>query len=112
MNFVIGLVITVGCVLGGFAALGGQVAVLMQPFEFTIIAGAAMGMLVVANSFTAIKDCGKAIVESILENGPKARNFLDVLSVLHTLMRELRAKTRPEIEDHLEDPEQSEIFMA
>lgn len=41
MNFAIGLVITVGCILGGYAALGGHLEVLFQRYEFVIIAGSS-----------------------------------------------------------------------
>ena len=43
---------------------------------------------------------------------PKPRDFLDVLSVLHALMRELRAKSRSEVEAHFDNPKESEIFKA
>src|ERR1700685_1008133 len=98
--------------LGGFAALGGHLDVLMQPFEFVIIAGSSFGIFVIANPLSTIKDCGKAIVEAILDKGPKGRDFLDVLSVLHALMRELKGKSRSEVENHFENPKDSEIFKA
>lgn len=112
MNFIIGLVIAIGSILGGYAALGGHLQVLMQPFEFVIIAGAALGIFVVANPLMTIKDCGKAIGEAIFDKGPKSRDFLDVLSVLHALMRELRGKARNEVEGHFDNPKESEIFKA
>ncbi len=112
MNFIIGLVIAVGCILGGYAALGGHLQVLMQPYEFVIIAGSALGIFVVANPLPTIKDCGKAILEAILDKAPKSRDFLDVLSVLHALMRELRGKARNEVEGHFDNPKESEIFKA
>ena len=112
MNFAIGLVICVGCMLGGFAALGGHLEVLMQPFEFVIIGGSSFGIFVVANTLPVIKDCGKAIFEAILDKSPKSRDFLDVLSVLHALMRELRSKSRNEVEGHFDNPKESEVFKA
>src|ERR1700759_4575778 len=65
LNFIIGLIIAVGSILGGYAALGGHLTVLMQPFEFVIIAGSSLGIFVVANPLITIKDCGKAIGEAI-----------------------------------------------
>jgi chemotaxis protein MotA len=112
LNFVIGLVIAVGCMLGGFAALGGHLEVLMQPYEFVIIGGSSLGIFVVSNQFSTIKDCGKALAEAILDKTPKSRDFLDVLSVLHALMRELRGKSRNEVEGHFDNPKESEIFKA
>ena len=112
MNFAIGLVITFGCMLGGYLALGGHLEVLMQPFEFVIIGGSSLGIFVIANPLSTIKDCGKALGEAIFDKSPKARNFLDLLSVLHALMRELKGKSRSEVENHFENPKESEIFKA
>lgn len=42
MTFVIGMIIVFGCLLGGFAAMGGHIGVLWQPFEYVIILGSAM----------------------------------------------------------------------
>ena len=112
MNFAIGIVIAVGSMIGGYSALGGHLEVLVQPFEFVIICGASLGVFIIANPFATIKDCGKALVEAITDKVPKPRDFLDVLSVLHALMRELRAKSRSEVESHFDNPKESEIFKA
>ncbi len=112
MNFAIGIVIAVGSMIGGYSALGGHLEVLVQPFEFVIICGASLGVFIIANPFATIKDCGKALVEAITDKIPKPRDFLDLLSVLHALMRELRAKSRSEVESHFDNPKESEIFKA
>ena len=112
MNFVIGLVISVGCMLGGYAALGGHLHTLVQPFEFLILGGAALGIFVVANPLPTIKDTGKGIVEAIAGKGPKQKDFLNLLGLLHALMREMRSKSRGEVEAHIDNPEESEIFKA
>ncbi len=105
MNFVIGLLIAVGCILGGYAALGGHLEVLMQPYEFIIIAGSSLGIFVVANTMTTIKDCGKAFLEAVLDKAPKPRDYLDVLSVLHALMRELSGQVARRSRRALRQPE-------
>ena len=110
MNFAIGIVIAFGSIIGGYSALGGHLEVLVQPFEFLIICGSSFGVFIVANPFSTIKDCGKAFVEAVTDKVPKPRDFLDVLSVLHALMRELRAKSRSEVETHFDNPMESEIF--
>lgn len=112
MNFAIGTILTLSCILGGFAALGGHLGVLMQPYEFLIIGGSSLGIFVVANPMSTIKDSGKAIMEAILDKTPKPRDFLDVLALLHALMREIRGKSRSEIEGHFDKPLESEIFKA
>jgi hypothetical protein len=49
LSFIIGLVVAIGCMLGGFAAMGGHLDVLWQPFEMIIIGGSALGTFIVAN---------------------------------------------------------------
>ncbi len=112
LNFVIGLITTVGCILGGYSALGGNLGVLVQPSEFVIIGGSSLGIFIVANQLATIKDCGKAFVEAVTDKVPKSRDYLDVLSLLHALMRELRAKSRSETEGHFDNPAESEIFKT
>src|SRR3954451_8047847 len=98
--------------LGGFAAMGGHLNVIWQPWEFVIIGGSALGTFIVANSVHVIKDTGKALLDALLGRSPKTRDYLDVLGVLHALMRELRAKGRNAVEGHVENPQESEIFKA
>jgi chemotaxis protein MotA len=112
MSFIIGLIVTMGCMLGGFAALGGHLIVLWQPWEFVIIMGSALGTFIVANPLKVIKDTGKAIMQAVLEKTPKSRDYLDILGLLHALMRELRSKSRNEAEAHIEQPEESALFQA
>lgn len=112
MNIIIGFVITLGCVLGGYMAMGGKLAVLNQPFELLIIGGAGVGGFIMANSMKVIKDTGKAVGEAFKYKVPKERDYLDVLGVLYSLMRDLRTKSRNEIEAHIDNPEESSIFTA
>jgi chemotaxis protein MotA len=112
VGILIGLVVTLGCVLGGFMAMGGHLHVLMQPWELVIIAGAAFGTFLVANPMATVKDAGKAVGEAFKQSVPKEQDYLEVLGVLHSLMRELRTKPRNEVEAHIDNPEESSIFQT
>jgi len=112
LGILIGMVVTLGCVLGGFMAMGGHVEVLMQPWEVVIICGAALGTFLVANPMSVVKDAGKGMVEAFKQAVPKEQDYLEVLGVLHSLMRELRTKPRNEVEAHVDNPEESAIFQA
>ncbi|WP_340162806.1 flagellar motor stator protein MotA [Falsochrobactrum tianjinense] len=112
MGIIIGLAITLGCMLGGFIAMGGNVSVLIQPWEFVIILGAALGTFFIANPLSLVKDTGRACVEAFTNAVPKQRDYLDVLGVLYSLMRELRAKSRNEVEIHIDSPTESPIFQT
>ncbi|MGX1384040.1 chemotaxis protein MotA [Bradyrhizobium japonicum] len=108
----VGIFITVAALLGGFAAMGGHLAVLMQPWEFVIIMGTAIGTFIVANPWKTVVDTGVACMQAITGAVPSERYYLDLLGALHALMRELRGKGRNEVEAHIDDPASSEIFKA
>jgi chemotaxis protein MotA len=112
VGFAIGMVIALGCILGGFAAMGGHLTVIFQPWEFVIIGGASLGTFIIANPMSTIKDTGSAMMEAILDRIPTQRHYLDVLGVLYTLMRELRGKGRNELEQHVDNPNESTIFKS
>lgn len=111
MTIAIGLLITLGCMLGGFMAMGGHVLVIWQPWEFVIILGSSLGTFVVANPTKTIKDAGAGILEAIKGAAPTSRDYLEVLGLLYALMRELRSKPRNEVEAHFDKPDESPIFQ-
>ena len=110
MNFVIGLAIALGSLFGGFAALGGHLSVIWQPWEFVIIGGSALGTFIIANPLSTVFDAGKAAMQAIMGGSPKQKDYLQILGLLYALMRELRGKSRSEAEAHVDNPKESEIF--
>ncbi len=82
MTIVLGLVVTLGCMLGGFVVMGGHIGVIWQPAEYVIICGAATGTFIVANSAKVIKDAGKGIVEALKNAEPKQSEYLAVLGIV------------------------------
>jgi chemotaxis protein MotA len=110
MTVLVGLIITLASLLGGFVAMGGHVDVLVQPWEFVIIGGSALGTFIVANPMATIKDSGKAIVEAVTGKAPGQSDYLEVLGLLNQLMKLIRTKTRTEVESHIDNPEESSIF--
>ena len=112
MGSFLGIIITVAALLGGFAAMGGHLAVLMQPWEFVIILGTAIGTFILANPWKVVADTGLAAMQAVTNAIPGERYYLDLLGALHALMRELRNKGRNEVEGHIDDPSSSEIFKT
>jgi len=111
VTIILGLVVMLGCMLGGFMAMGGHVEVLWQPWEFVIILGTSLGTFIVANPMKVIKDTGKGMGEAFGHAAPTARQYLDVMGLLYSLMRELRSKPRNEVEKHIDLPGESPIFQ-
>lgn len=111
MGVILGLAIALGCILGSFMAMGGHVSVLMEPWEFVIILGAGLGTFVIANPFSVIKDTLNATLEAMKESVPKQKDYLSLLGLLYALMREMRSKSRSEVEGHFDNPKESSIFL-
>lgn len=111
MTIVLGLLVTLGCMLGGFVAMGGHVGVIWQPWEFTIIGGSALGTFIVANPLKTIKDTGAGLKEAFTSDAPGRQQYLEVLGILYFLMRELRSKPRNEVEEHIDSPSESPLFQ-
>jgi len=112
MGVALGLLVTLGCLIGGFVAMGGHVAVLLQPWEFVIICGTALGTFLCANPLSNVKETGGAILEALLGKVPTDRDYLDVLALLYALMRELRSKPSGEFEAQIDAPNESPVFQA
>jgi chemotaxis protein MotA len=111
LGVLIGLLVGVSSLVGGFMAMGGHVGVIWQPFEFVIIGGIALGTFIIANPMATIKDTGSAIMQAVSGKSPKRKEFLAVLGLLYALMRELRSKPRNEVEGHIDDPQNSALFQ-
>jgi chemotaxis protein MotA len=112
LSILFGMILTIASLLGGFVALGGHVAVIWQPWEFVIIAGAATGTYIVANPWRVVVDTGRAILQAVTNAAPKQRHYLDLLGILYALMREMRSKSRNEVENHIDSPETSALFKS
>ncbi len=111
MTIVLGLIITLACMLGSFYAMGGHLDVLWQPGEYIIILGACLGTFIIANPIKTIKDTGAGMMEAFLNKQPTSQNYLELLAVLYLLMREIRSKPKSEIEGQIDNPSESPIFQ-
>lgn len=111
MIVIIGIVMVVGMVFGGYMLGGGQFGIILAvlPYEMMMIVGAAFGAFMIGNSFSEIKhtlkDLGKIF------KGPKWQpdDYRDLLCLLFLLVRIVK-QNPVEIEQHIEDPENSVIF--
>lgn len=112
MNAVIGLVVTMVMVFGGYILAGGKMSIILKslPFEMMMIGGAATGAFVAANDMATIKhtagDLGAAFA------GPKwkKKDYQDLLCMMHELLNVLK-ENPVDIEAHIEAPKESAIFQ-
>ncbi|MEP9368254.1 flagellar motor stator protein MotA [Xanthobacter sp. VNH20] len=110
MGVLIGIILGLVATFGGFMAMGGHIDVVWQPFEYVIIGGIALGTFIIANPMSTIKDTGKAVVQGAMGVAPKRKDFIALLGLLYTLMRDMRQKPRNEVEAHIDNPGESTLF--
>ncbi len=110
MLIVIGYLVVIVSVVGSFVALGGHLGALYQPFEFTLIAGAAVGAFLAGNSAKSIK-LTKAAIPAALRGAPYSKDvYMELMSLMYVILNKARREGLMAIESHIEDPSSSPIF--
>ena len=108
---VIGIVVILVMVFGGFILHGGNLGPILAvlPYEFIMIGGAAIGAFLLSNDFAAVKTTAKDTAKVF--KGPKWKpaDYRDLLCLLFELIR--LARSNPVgLEEHIENPHESSIF--
>jgi len=110
MIVIIGAIIVLGSVLGGFMMAGGQVGALMHLSEFIIIGGAALGALVIMSPAKVIKDLVHCALGSLKGMPYNRGSYEDLFKVLYELFMLGRRNGMIALEDHVMNPTTSSIF--
>ena len=110
MFAIIGIVVVFGAVLGGFLMEKGPLLVLMQPSEFLIIAGAAMGTLLTGNPMYVLKKIGGGVAQVLKGPSYTKQKYIDLLKMMYTLFNKARKEGLAGIESDIEEPEKSTVF--
>jgi chemotaxis protein MotA len=112
MISVIGLVVLIVMVFGGFAITGGSLGPVLHalPHEMLIIGGAAAGATLVATDLRGIKAMGGGLVAIV--KGPKYKkaDYSAAIFLTARLMKMFRNDGAVAVEPHIEDPKSSSIF--
>lgn len=109
MLSLIGAVVVIIAVFGGFAMAGGNMLVLWQPIELIIIGGAGLGSLIISSPPALIKAVIHQVLAVLKTNPITKAQYLELLMLLYEVTK--TAKANPlSLEAHVEKPENSEIF--
>ncbi len=110
MKLILGIIIVLGCVAGGYVLSHGNLLALWQPYELLIIGGAAFGAFVIANPMKIVLRVMKSL--PTIMKGPRYNKdaYMDLLSLLYDLFAKARKEGLMAIENDVEEPENSEIF--
>jgi chemotaxis protein MotA len=111
MLVIIGTLVVLGGVLGGFTLAGGHVALLMHVSEFIIIGGSLVGTLLISTPTKLLKKILKNTISILSGKSTSQKTYLDVLKLLYELFVVIRKDGMLSLESHIENSSKSEIFM-
>ena len=112
MFVIIGYVLALGCIFGGFAIAGGNMAVIMKalPLEMLIIGGGAIGAFVVNNQPKVLKATMKAIPLALKGSKYTKERYMQLLALQYDLLQKARKEGLMAIENDVENQHESAVF--
>jgi chemotaxis protein MotA len=110
MFFLVGSVLVLVSVIGGYVANDGHLGVLWQPFEFLIIFGAAVGAYVTSNRKPVLMQTATALADLLKGEKFSKESYLELLSLLYTVFKLAKTKGALALEQHVEKPDESALF--
>lgn len=110
MFAIIGVLVVIGAIVGGYLMEHGNLLVLMQPAELVIIGGAAAGTVLIANPLATVISIAKGAL-GVLKASPYTKAYyLEYLKMMYELFQYSRKYGAVKLEGDIEDPSKSEIF--
>jgi len=110
MITLIGLIVVLGAVVGGFSIAGGHLGALFHVSEIVVIGGIALGTVLISTPAPVLKAVGAKLGVVLKGNRFNQGLYLDALRMLYELFQVARKDGLVAIESHIEDPEKSVIF--
>ncbi len=108
--FQLGMIIVLLSLFVGFIGGGGNIYVLMQPFEALIIVGTAVGSFLLSNPRSLLHSAFSSIHKITKREPYSKEDYIELLSFLFNLLKYAKFKSKIELENHIERPEESFIF--
>ncbi|QLC73562.1 flagellar motor stator protein MotA [Pseudomonas sp. LPB0260] len=109
MAKIIGIIVVLASVIGGFILSGGKFMALVHPFEVMIIGGAALGAFLQANPGSTFMHVFKKSLKMFSSRFTHTF-YLEVLKLLYEILNKSRREGMMAIEADLEEPAASPIF--
>jgi chemotaxis protein MotA len=110
MFLIIGIILVLACVMGGFLMIGGPVGVLMQWSEFVVIGGAAAGTLIAANPLKYLLQITKALPLALKGTPYNKEAYVELLKAQYHVYINAKKGGLMSLEEDVNNPENSEIF--
>lgn len=110
MFAILGIIVVFGAIIGGYLMEHGNLMVLMQPAEFLIIGGAALGTILVANPLPIIIAMGKGLLGILKPSRFTQKFYLEQLKMLNDIFVFARKNGMARLEADVDDPDKSAVF--
>jgi chemotaxis protein MotA len=110
MIVILGGLIVLGSVCGGFIMAGGHPIALLHLSEFVIIAGAAFGALVLMSPKKVLIDLSKQVLGTLKGSPYNKKSYDELFMTLYELFMMGRRSGMVALEEHVVNPETSSIF--
>ena len=111
MLLIVGWIIVLGCVGGGFMMSGGAPAMVLHASEIIIIAGAAFGAFVASATGHGLKHAIKNAVHAFTGKPPGKTEYLELLALMYGLFSKMNREGVISIEKDIENPSASPMFQ-
>lgn len=110
MVVIIGCVIVIGAILGGFTMAGGHIMALVHPSEIVTIGGAALGAMVLMTPTKVLMDLVKGIIGAIKGSPYNRAAYVELFKTLYELFKMGRRDGLLAWDSHLTEPHESAVF--
>jgi chemotaxis protein MotA len=110
MIVIVGFIVVIGAVLGGFSMAGGHAGALVHPSEIVTIGGASMGALIVMSTKKILVDLVKGVLQCIKGSPFNRKMYNETFCLMYELMKTSRKDGLLAIESHVSNPHESTIF--
>lgn len=110
MFVIIGFIVVIGSVFGGFVLEGGPLKVIVQPVEFMIIGGAALGAMLISAPQKLLMKMIARVLASLKGGSANKQLYMDLLKLMYEIFQVTRKDGLIALESHIEHPENSKIF--
>ncbi|QTP59472.1 flagellar motor stator protein MotA [Billgrantia antri] len=111
MLILLGYLVVVLCVFGGFVLAGGFLGPLYQPTELLMIGGAGVGAFIAANNGKAIKASFKILPKLRRTKKYNKQMYMELLAVQFKLLTKVRREGMLGIERDIDSPQESALFQ-
>ncbi len=110
MFVIIGFIVVIVAVFGGFVLEGGPLKVIVQPVEFMIIGGAALGAMLISAPQKLLMKIITRVLGSFKGGSTNKQLYMDLLKLMYEIFQVTRKDGLIALESHIEHPENSKIF--